>query len=182
MPFPKVGLSTPLPRMLSILAELSLHLQAGTFLGDLKPNLPDDPDQPLFLLIHELPHICADLFSAGKGVCKLCGKTKSVPVPTFARAISWSTTAWESLRHCLERDCTPFPWISNPSDTSWHEEDCSRHDVDIVDIQVGLWAYVSFRGEKVEDFPSYSAVAEILQDTSLKLRSCHSSHGLLQCS
>ena len=40
-----------------------LALAAGTFLGDLKPNLPDDTDQPLFLLIHELPHICADLFS-----------------------------------------------------------------------------------------------------------------------
>ena len=91
-----------------------------------------------------------------------------MPVPTFASAISWSTPAWESLRHCLERDCTLFPWISNPSDTSWHEKDCARHDVDIVDIQVGSWAYVSFRGEKIEEFPSYSTVAEILQDTSLE--------------
>ena len=37
-----------------------LALAAGTFLGDLKPNLPDDPDQPIFLLIHLLPSACAD--------------------------------------------------------------------------------------------------------------------------
>ncbi len=126
-----------------------LALAAGTFLGDLKPNLPDDPAQSLFLLIHELPHTCADLFSTGKAVCKSCGKTKSVPVPTFASAISWSAPTWVSLRHCIERDCTPFPWISDPSDISWHEEACTRHDADIVDIQA--WAYVSFRGERIED-------------------------------
>ena len=40
-----------------------LALAAGTFLGDLKPNLPDDPDQPIFLLIHLLPSACVDLFS-----------------------------------------------------------------------------------------------------------------------
>ena len=86
-----------------------LALAAGTFLGDLKPNLPDDTDQPLFLLIHELPHICADLFSTGSAVCKSCGRSKAVPIPTFATAISWASTSWESLKHCLERDCTPFP-------------------------------------------------------------------------
>ena len=57
-----------------------LALAAGTFLGDLKPNLPDDTDQPLFLLIHELPHICAELFSTGTAVCKCCGGSKSVPI------------------------------------------------------------------------------------------------------
>ena len=145
-----------------------LALAAGTFLGDLKPNLPDDTDQPLFLLIHELPHICADLFSTGNAVCKYCGRSKSVPIPTFATAISCSSTSWESLRHCLERGCTPFPWISDPGDSSWHESDCSRHDVDIIDIQFGPWAYVSFRGDEVEEFPPYATVAEILQDTSLE--------------
>ena len=145
-----------------------LALAAGTFLGDLTPSLPDDPDQPLFLIIHELPHICADLFSTGKAVCKYCGQTKSMPVPTFASAISWSTPAWKSLKHCLEQDCTPFPWILNPKDTSWHEKDCVRQEVDIIDVQVGPWAYVSLRGENIEDFPAYSTVSEILQDTSLK--------------
>ena len=61
-----------------------MALAAGTFLGDLTPNLPDDPDQPLFLTIHELPHICASLFSTGRAICKCCGQTKSMPVPTFA--------------------------------------------------------------------------------------------------
>ncbi len=50
-----------------------LALAAGTFLGDLTPNLPDDTDQPLFLLIQELPHNCAELFSVGSSVCKCCG-------------------------------------------------------------------------------------------------------------
>ena len=40
-------------------------LAAGTFLGDLTP---DDSDQPPFLIIHELPRICADSFSTGKAV------------------------------------------------------------------------------------------------------------------
>ncbi len=145
-----------------------LALAAGTFLGDLKPNLPDDTDQPLFLLIHELPHICADLFSTGSAVCKYCGRSKPVPIPTFATGISWSSTSWENLRHCLERDCAPFPWITSPSDSSWHESDCSRHDVDIIDIEFGPWAYVSFRGDEVEEFPPYATVTEIPQDTSLE--------------
>ena len=54
---------------LAYFSRAELALAAGTFLGDLKPNLPDDPDQPLFLLIHELPHICADLFSTSRAVC-----------------------------------------------------------------------------------------------------------------
>ena len=150
-----------------------LALAAGTFLGDLTPNLPDDPDQPLFLIIHELPHICADLFSTGKAVCKCGGQTKSMPVPTFASAISWSTPEWRSLKHCLEQDCTPFPWILNPKDISWHGKNCERQDVDVIDVQIGPWAYVSLRGESINDFPTYSTVTEILQDTSL------SSQGLM---
>ena len=50
-----------------------LALAAGTFLRDLTPNLPDDTDQPLFLLIQELPHNCAELFSVGSAVCRCCG-------------------------------------------------------------------------------------------------------------
>ena len=144
-----------------------MALAAGTFLGDLTPNLPDDPDQPLFLIIHELPHICAGLFSTGRAVCKCCGQTKSVPVPTFASAVSWSTPTWISLKHCLEQGCTPFPWILNPKDTSWHDQNCERQDADVVDVQIGPWAYVSLRGESINDFPAYSTVTEILQDTSL---------------
>ena len=144
-----------------------MALAAGTFLGDLTPNLPDDPDQPLFLTIHELPHICASLFSTGRAVCKCCGQTKSMPVPTFASGVSWSTPTWISLKHCLEQGCTPFPWILNPRDTSWHDQSCERQDVDIVDVQIGPWAYVSLRGESINDFPAYSTVTEILQDTSL---------------
>ena len=90
-----------------------LALAAGTFLGDLSPNLPDDTDQPLFLLIQELPNICAELFSVGSAVCKYCGGSKDVPIPTFATEISWTSPSWKSLRHCLENDCTPFPWITN---------------------------------------------------------------------
>ena len=37
-----------------------LALAAGTFLGGFTPNLPDGADQPLFLLIQELPHNCAE--------------------------------------------------------------------------------------------------------------------------
>ena len=111
-----------------------LALAAGTFLGDLRPNLPDDPD-----------HTCAGLFSAGTAVCKSCGQTKIVPVPTFASAISWSSPTWVSLKQCIEQNCTPFPWISDPDDASWHEKACIRHDTDVIDIQIGPWAYVSFR-------------------------------------
>ena len=38
-----------------------------------------------------------------------CGQTKSMPVPSFASAISWSPE-WRSLKHCVEQDCT---WILN---------------------------------------------------------------------
>ena len=150
----------------------ALALAAGTFLGDLKPNLPDDTDQPLCLLIHELPHVCAELFSTGTAVCKSCGGSKPIPVPTFATRISWASPAWKSLRQCLEHDCIPFPWCTEPNDCSWHEGNCSRHDADVVDIQVGPWAYVSFRGDNMEELPTYSTIAEILHDTSV------SHHGL----
>ena len=96
--------------------------------------MPDDPD-----------HTCAGLFSAGTAVCKSCGQTKIVPVPTFASAISWSSPTWVSLKQCIEQNCTPFPWISDPDDASWHEKACIRHDTDVIDIQIGPWAYVSFR-------------------------------------
>ena len=36
-----------------------------------------------------------------------------------------------------------------------------------MDVQIGPWAYVSLRGESINDFPAYSTVTEILQDTSL---------------
>ncbi len=150
-----------------------LALAAGTFLGDLTPNLPDDTDQPLLLLIQELPHICAGLFSVGSAVCKCCGGSKIVPIPTFAPELFWASSSWESLRHCLEHDCTPFPWITNPGDRSWRESNCSRDDVDIVDVKIGPWAYVSFRGDGADAFPHFSTIAETLQDTSL----CH--HGLI---
>ena len=145
-----------------------LALAAGTFLGDLTPNLPDDPDQPIFLPIHLLPSACADLFSTGTSVCQSCGHTKTVPVPTFASAISWSSPTWLSLRQCVEHHCTPFPWISDPADVTWHDKACKRHDTAVIDIQIGPWAYVSFRGEGLEHFPGYSTVADILQDTSLE--------------
>ena len=144
-----------------------LALAAGTFLGDLTPNLPDDTDQPLFLFIQELPHNCAELFSVGSSVCKCCGGSKKVPVPTFATEHSWASSYWKNLRHCLENDCTPFPWIIHPSDRSWHESDCLRDDVDIVDIQTGPWVYVSFRGCGADTFPHFSTIAEVLQDTSI---------------
>ena len=67
----------------------------------------------------------------------------------------------------MENDCAPFPWITNPSDRSWHESDCLRDDVDIVDIQTGPWVYVSFRGDNADIFPHVSTIAEVLQDTSL---------------
>ena len=149
-----------------------LALAAGTFLGDLTPNLPDDTEQPLFLLIQELPHICAELFSVGSAVCKYCGGSKNVPIPTFATELSWTSPSWKSLRHCLEHDCTPFPWITNPGDRSWHESNCSRDDIDIVDVKIGPWAYVSFRGDDVDAFPHFSTIAETLKDISL------SHHGL----
>ena len=75
--------------------------------------------------------------------------------------------SWNCLRHCLEHDCTPFPWVLNPSDRSWYESDCTRDDVDIVDIQAGPWVYVSFRGSGADAFPHFSTIADILQDTSL---------------
>ncbi len=53
-----------------------------------------------------------------------------------------ASSYWKNLRHCLENDCAPFPWIIHPSDRSWHESDCLRDDVDIVDIQTGPWVYV----------------------------------------
>ena len=145
-----------------------LALAAGTFLGDLRPNLPDDPDQPMFLLIHLLPSTCADLFSSGTAVCPSCGQSKTVPVPTFASAISWSSPTWVNLRLCIEHHCTPFPWISDPDDVTWHDDTCNRHDTDVIDIQIGPWAYVSLRGNELERFPRYSTVTEILQDTSLE--------------
>ncbi len=145
-----------------------LALAAGTFLGDLRPNLPDDPDQPMFLLIHGLPDTCAGLFSSGTAVCKSCGQTKIVPVPTFASAISWSSPTWGNLKQCIEHNCAPFPWISDPDDATWHEKDCTRHDTDVIDIQIGPWAYVSLRGSELEHFPDFSTVTEILQDTSLE--------------
>ena len=37
---------------------------------------------------------------SGSNKFKLCGRSKSVPFPTFATAVSWSTSAWESLKHC----------------------------------------------------------------------------------
>ena len=46
-------------------AELAVALAASIFVGDLTPNLPDDTDHPLFLVIQELAHSCADLFSTG---------------------------------------------------------------------------------------------------------------------
>ena len=145
-----------------------LALAAGTFLGDLRPNLPDDPDQPMFLLIDGLPNTCAGLFSSGTAVCKSCGQTKTVPVPTFASAISWSSSTWVNLRQCVEHHCTPFPWISDPDDVTWHVNACNRHDTDVIDVQIGPWAYVSLRGNGLEHFPDYSTVTEILQDTSLE--------------
>ena len=80
-----------------------LALAAGTFLGDLTPSLPDDTDYPLFLLIQELPHNCAELFSIGSAVCKCCGGSRKVPVPTFATEHSWASSSWKSPRHCLEK-------------------------------------------------------------------------------
>ena len=145
-----------------------LALAAGTFLGDLKPNLPDDPDQPIFLLIHLLPSACADLFSTGTAVCQSCGQTKTVPVPTLATTTSWTSPAWVNLRQCIEYQCTPFPWIYDPTDLSWHDATCERHDTDVVDIQIGPWVYVSFRGNEMKHFPDYSTVTDILQDTSLE--------------
>ena len=79
----------------------------------------------------------------------------------------WASSAWRSLKHCLEHDYTSFPWFTDPGDCRWHEGNCSRHDADIVDIQVGPWAYVSFRGDNVEELPEYSTFAEILHDTSV---------------
>ena len=131
-----------------------LALAAGTFLGDLRPNLPEDPDQPIFLLIHLLP--------------SACGQTKTVPVPTFATAISWVSPAWVNLKQCIEHHCTPFPWISDPADVTWHDVACNRHDTDVIDTQIGPWAYVSVRGNEIEHFPGYSTVTDILQDTSLE--------------
>ena len=145
-----------------------LALAAGTFLGDLKPNLPDDPDQPIFLLIHLLPSACADLFSTGTAVCQSCGQTKTVPVPTLVTTTSWTSPAWVNLRQCIEYQCTPFPWIYDPTDLSWHDAVCERHDTDVVDIQIGPWVYVSFRGNEMKHFPDYSTVTDILRDTSLE--------------
>ena len=145
-----------------------LALAAGTFLGDLKPNLPDDPDQPIFLLIHLLPSACVDLFSTGTAVCQSCGQTKTVPVPTFATTTSWISPAWVNLKQCIEYQCTPFPWIYDPADVTWHDAACERHDTDVVDIQIGPWVYVSFRGNEMKHFPDYSTVTDILRDTSLE--------------
>ena len=89
-------------------------------------------------------------------------------VPTFATATSWISPAWVNLKQCIEHHCTPFPWISDPADVTWHDAACSRHDTDVIDIQIGPWVYVSFRGNEIEHFPGYSTVTDILQDTSLE--------------
>ena len=145
-----------------------LALAASTFLGDLTPNLPDDTDHPLFLVIQELPHSCADLFSTGTIVCKHCGCMGTVPVPTFASGHMGTSPSWRSLGHCLEKECMPFPWILNQSDRSWHDVHCSRDDVDTIDVKLGPWVYVSFRSSNVEAFPQYATIADILQDASLE--------------
>ena len=147
-----------------------LALAAGTFQGDLTPNLPDDSDYPLFLVIHELPHNFAELFSRGSALCKCCGGMKEFPVPTFATEHNWTSTSWAGLRHCLENKCTPFPWIINPGDRSWHRNECLRDDVDVIDIQFGPWMYVSFRTSDLDAFPQFSTISEILQDASLEHR------------
>ena len=49
-----------------------------------------------------------------------------------------------------------------------HDTTCKRHDTDVVDIQIGSWVYVSFRGNEMKHFPDYSMVTDILQDTSLE--------------
>ena len=51
---------------------------------------------------------------------------------------------------------------------TWHDAACDRHDTDVVDIQIGPWVYVSFRGNKMKHFPDYSTVTDILRDTSLE--------------
>ena len=145
-----------------------LALAAGTFPGDLTPNLPDDTDYPLFLVIHELPHNCAELFSSGTAVCKCCGGMKEFPVPTFATEHNWTSSSWAGLRHCLENKCIPFPWIINPGDRSCHRNECLRDDVDVIDIQFGPWMYVSFRNSDLDSFPQFSTISEILQDASLE--------------
>ena len=139
-----------------------LALAAGTFQGDLTPNLPDDTAYPLFLVIHELPHSCAELFSSGSAVCKCCGGIKKVPEPTFATEHTWTSPSWTSLRHCLENRCAPFPCVINSSDRSWHGNECLRDDVDILDIQFGPWIYVSFRASDAEAFLHFATISDTL--------------------
>ena len=105
-----------------------------------------------------------DLFSAGTAVCQSCGQTRTVPVPTFATATSWISPTWINLKQCIEHQCTPFPWISDPADVTWHDAACNRHETDVVDIQIGPWVYVSFRGNEMKHFPGYSTVTDILRD------------------
>ena len=76
--------------------------------------------------------------------------------------------AWVNLRQCIEYQCTPFPWIYDPTDLSWHDAACDRHDTDVVDIQIAPWVYVSFRGNEMKHFPDYSTITDILRDTSLE--------------
>ena len=36
-----------------------------------------------------------------------------------------------------------------------------------MDVKIGPWAYVSFRGDGVDVFPHFSTITETLKDTSL---------------
>ena len=98
-----------------VFSRTELALAASTFLGDLTPETPDDT----LLIIHELPHICAGLFSSGTIFCKQCGGTKQAPIPTFATNSTWAMPTWRSLMSCLKEDCIPFPWQIHQKNRSW---------------------------------------------------------------
>ncbi len=115
-----------------------LALAASTFLGDLTPELPNDTDYPLFLIIHELPRSCTSLFSSGKFFCKQCGGIEPSPVPSFATSTTWIMLSWRNLVTCLKVDSAPFPWRIHKEDRNWHEKGCDRDDVDTLTETLAL--------------------------------------------